>query len=608
MRLTKVLLLVLALQMPVTGWCQEQRLKLEGVWDGQTFQVDRIKERNSSKDVRKIRVAGAVSSISYANRAVQIGPARLRWDASQEAIFADMKVGDVVSMDAIQVGPENFAITSIDPTQVASSDSIELIGALTGYSNRDEWTDLFVAGIPARIPKRLFSNGRLRLQRLGDRRPENQFTTSIGGVRTTIGGEFGLKANAREDRDLDNTVTDGRLDAEAELKLEAFFEISDSVSGFAEIAGQQARRYNSTLDLEQSQFELKRGLLWLFVDQPFGLPAGIQIGRQNIAENREWWWDTDLDAIRAYVTSRNFLLELAIAEELGREVVSGDLGDAEDLDVRRLFLTARLRLSSLLSFDVFLLHQNDHSSSFRVADVIAADQLDEDDANLSWVGVRLSGAADLGSGLETKYWLDVARVSGTEIQYDFDDFGAGELVVESSLEQQRSGTGFDVGATFKWSGARLFGLSEPALTFGYAGGSGNGRSDGTFRQTGLHDNNNKFGGVNRFRYYGELSRPDLENIRISTLSVGFRIGEDSSIELVHHNYQQEFSQAAHPLRVRPDANGLFADLGDELDLVIGIEKWEHFEFEAIGAYFAPGPAFDSSDPSWFLSFKLNYNF
>lgn len=608
MRLNRVLLLVIALQIPIVGWCQEQRLKLEGVWDGQTFLVDRIKERNASKDVRKIRVAGAISSISHANRALQIGPARLHWHASQEAAILRMQVGDVVSMDALKTGPGNFAITSIEPASVGSDDSIELIGALTGFSTSGEWTELFVAGIPAKIPKRLFSNGRLRLQRLDDRRPENQFTTSIGGVRTTIGGEFGLKARAREDRDLNNNVSDGRLDAGAQFKLEAFFEISDSVSGFAEIAAEQSNRYNSSLDLEQSQFELKRGLLWLFVDQPFGLPVGVQIGRQNISENREWWWDTDLDAIRAYVSSRNFQLEVAIAEEVGRDTLSGDRGDAEALDVRRFFLTGRLRLTPLMSFDVFLLRQYDHSSSFRVADIIAADELDTYDANLNWVGTRLHGAADLRDGIEADYWLDIARVSGTEIQYDFDDFGVSDLVVASIREQDRSGTGFDAGATFKWSDSRLFGFSEPALTIGFAGGSGNGRSDGTFRQTGLQDNNNKFGGVDRFRYYGELSRPDLENIRISTLSIGFRIGEDSSVELVHHNYRQDSAQAEHTLRLRPDANGLSTDLGDEVNLVLGIEKWEHYEFEAVGAYFTPGPAFDARDSSWFLSFKLDYNF
>jgi len=259
MRLNKVLLLVIALQIPVTGWCQEQRLKLEGVWDGQTFHVDRIKERDDSKDVRKIRVAGAISSISHANRALQIGPARLHWQASQEAAIERMQVGDVVSMDAWQVAPGNFAITSIEPASIGSNDSIELIGALTGFSTSGEWTELLVAGIPAKIPKRLFSNGRLRLQRLGDRRPENQFTTSIGGVRTTIGGEFGLKARARDDRDLDNDVVDGRLDAEVQLKLEAFFEISDSVSAFAEVTAEQSDRYSSSLDHEQSQFDHKRG-------------------------------------------------------------------------------------------------------------------------------------------------------------------------------------------------------------------------------------------------------------------------------------------------------------------------------------------------------------
>ena len=48
---------------------------------------------------------------------------------------------------------------------------------------------------------------------------------------------------------------------------------------------------------------------------------------------------------------------------------------------------------------------------------------------------------------------------------------------------------------------------------GWAWGSGDQEpqsgNNGTFRQTGFQDNNDKWSGVTSFRYYGELVDPEL---------------------------------------------------------------------------------------------------
>lgn len=54
------------------------------------------------------------------------------------------------------------------------------------------------------------------------------------------------------------------------------------------------------------------------------------------------------------------------------------------------------------------------------------------------------------------------------------------------------------------------------------------------RQTGLQDNNGEFFGVDCFRYYGELLRPELSKLQITTLALGFRMLTNSSIEFVYH--------------------------------------------------------------------------
>jgi len=586
----------------------DQRLKVDGTWDGQTFNVDRIRQRNPDKDVKRIRISGAVTEISEFDEVIQIGPVRMRWQRSQADAISTVKVGDTIEVDAIQGASSSFTIVAFESTNVDSVDSIELIGALTGYSSDDDWTELRLAGIPARTSRRLFSNGRLALQRLDDRRPDNQFTTNIGNVRTTIGGEIGIKADADGDRDLDNDAADEQLDADVQVQLEAFFEVSDTISGFAELKVEQSQRYEFPLNRTRSEFNVDRGEMWLYLDQPFDLPAGIQIGRQNFAEDREWWWDTDLDAIRLYVTYPTLSLEVAIAEELGRESLTDDLADIEDQDITRFIAKGHLRLSSELNLDTFFLHQSDHSSSFNVADIIAANLEDEDDANLTWVGVRLSGTLDLLDIFETEYWIDIARVSGEETHYEFDELPNGELGVGSVLDQDRSGTAIDVGGTLTLSGIQMGVFSEPALTLAYASGSGDESSDGTFRQTGLNDNNGRFNGVDRFRYYGELVRPELENLSVATLSLGLLFNDESSLEIIYHHYAQNHLSTRHSLRIDQRANGGSLDLGDELNLVFGIEEWEHVEIEAIGGIFSPGRAFTNDDPAWFVALKMDYNF
>jgi hypothetical protein len=52
------------------------------------------------------------------------------------------------------------------------------------------------------------------------------------------------------------------------------------------------------------------------------------------------------------------------------------------------------------------------------------------------------------------------------------------------------------------------------------------------------------------------------------------------------------------------------DFGQEWDVVIGIEEWEHLELELVGAVFRAGNAYGSrsGEQASALIFKLNYNF
>jgi hypothetical protein len=87
--------------------------------------------------------------------------------------------------------------------------------------------------------------------------------------------------------------------------------------------------------------------------------------------------------------------------------------------------------------------------------------------------------------------------------------------------------------------------------------------------------------------------------------------ESSSIELVYHYYRQD--EAAETLgesRLKASPGGSNPDLGHEIDLIVGLEEWEHIEIELVGSVFRAGSAFDSDkgEIAGLAIFKMNYNF
>jgi len=574
----------------------EQRIKVEGVWEEQRIVVHRVQQRDPGKDAQRIRIAGEIRWMDYGERRMRIGPAELLWSPAEDDFVAAVGLGDSVLADARRLAEQRFQIVYIRREELEADNAIELIGTITGSEVDGAENRIELAGIPTWVPRRLYSNGRIRLQRLDDKRPAEQLTFNVGETAITLGGEFGWTSAIDGDRDLRADDDDDEVETEASIELEAFFEFGDRVSMFVELDSEVEREAALPSGDSFEERRLRRGESWVYIDEPFDLPFGLQIGRQNFAEEREWWWDEDLDAIRAYFGSGELTAEMAVARELGDPVLSGRSSAAEARDVQRLIATARWRRSSALDMQAFFLDQQDSSTAFEVGEVLLPELEDEEDADSTWLGGRVSGDIDLFERVEFRYWADVAVVDGSETRYEFDDLGD-LLVTEEVVESKREGSAFDFGASFTWRGRH-----EPTLTLGLA------RGDESFRQTGINDNNNKYNGVDRFRYYGELTRPELSNLAITTVGVGFRLGRNSSLELLHHRYAQLTPSVEHGLRIDPDATGLATDLGQEIDIVLGLEEWEHLELEFVGGFFAPGPALSDRDTAWLATAKVNYNF
>ncbi len=441
-----------------------------------------------------------------------------------------------------------------------------------------------------------------------EKRPEDQFTYQFLGRPLTVGGEYSAEVKFRSDHSL-NTREDDVAQLDQELEIELLYPWRDDVVVFLE--GKLV--FDNDLYAEDgdrdSEGEVQRGQSWLYLDKLFDSRFSLQAGRQSIRDRRSWWWDRKLDAVRLFYDGTPISFQLAAAERLIPEELGTDI-DPEIEDVFRVLGRITWRWAKKQRLVLFYAHQNDHSNVPREANLISESREDESDADLNWLGLRATGRWKIKPYGRFDYWLDAAAVRGDETVIDFDDAGDGLSVVDEIEEFKVRGWGLDVGITRRADSSIPYNV-----TLAYARGSGDrdldDRVDRSFRQTGLQNNDAKFRGVNRFRYYGELLRPELSNMQVFTVGLGRRFWKRSSIELVYHYYRQvepaPFLRASR-LRTRP--LGEKKGIGQELDVVIGLEEWKHWELELVGAVFRAGSAFGPQSGEWATAvlFELEYNF
>lgn len=198
------------------------------------------------------------------------------------------------------------------------------------------------------------------------------------------------------------------------------------------------------------------------------------------------------------------------------------------------------------------------------------------------------------------HWFELAYVTGEEYQ------------------RKLSGTGVDLGLLIPLSDSKL------TLILGYAFGSGdeanlaeitnNKPVDKRFRQSGFQLNNGWLGeGGAKFKYYGELVKPELSNIAISTLGLRLKPNETSSIELVYHDYQQDQASSqfyGQGIKVTP--NGINPELGEAVDLILSYRAIKGLKLELDISWFSPRQAFQSSSHNakdvWQVYTELRYHF
>ena len=398
----------------------------------------------------------------------------------------------------------------------------------------------------------------------------------------------------------DGTGRHGRLLLEQEIETEAFYGINGGLSFFAQLRMPQAEDLDAATPDGVSDIFVERGEMWVNVQNIAGLPLGLEAGRLDFEDDRLWWWDEDLDALRVTCEAGPLEATFAAARELASDRSGRSSVNPDENGVVRLIAEASWDWRPNHSIQFFALAHHDRSRTEAPGETFAREREDESDAKLAWLGVRASGAGDLGAGGIVGYWLDAGWVRGDERLIEADGVAPGISEVEEVITRKVRGRAFDVGVTWMLRGA-----AEPRLTLAYARGSGDRKPDDaidrTYHQTGLHANEPGFGGVQRFQGYGELLDPELSNLGIFTAGIGCSLFAASSVDLIYHHYRLvEPAESLRDARIDAELTGAHRDLGHGVDLVLAFEEWERIELEFAVSTFRAGKAFGGDKGKWLV--------
>ncbi len=427
-------------------------------------------------------------------------------------------------------------------------------------------------------------------QRPDERRAENPFTVQMFGRPVELGMSYEGSVEQRRNFDLNGERNRDRDVASHELKIDARWKTAEHTTWFLQGVGLSDRRRSRSDRTVQQQESAERGQTWVMWEQLGEYPLSIQLGRIALLERRSWWWDEDLDAVRVVYKPDNLKLETGLARELMRVSSATREIDPQQKAVKRWFGNLNVRLAPRHTLDFFWLLTDDDSRAPAPGSLFNEGEEDASDGRLRWFGMRSSGEVRFESKHRWTYRADLAMVRGREFVTDFSTTAAGQLSAGATTRRNVSGHAWDLGT--QWV---LPGSLRPTFSLGLAQGSGapgTATQDNSFRQTGLHENKGRIGGVKRMRYYGELLDPELSNLRVATAGFGLRLLANTSIEVVVHKYRQQFADTRIAnSRLSQDPEGLSRDIGHEVDVLLASREWRQFELTVTFSNFYPGEAF-----------------
>lgn len=402
-----------------------------------------------------------------------------------------------------------------------------------------------------------------------DAPPPTPFTLS---EHWTMGLTAQLDGRVHKDADLDSSVAGDVANVRPQMQFAFLYEIPNTFRFFS------ATKINRDVTVNEGAVPEHRELLadldelyvrWI----PFQ-GGVVSVGRSRMNDPRNWVFassDDKNDNIQLqYRTDSDFIQVVAAA----RDLLPSNLFEPQDQHRSLNYATT---------------YEHTFPNGMRAGGfLLLQDRRNEGDGHdRTYFGARSRGTV---AGGHIDYWTDTIVLRGT-----------------SGTTPMRS-YAFDAGVIYKFLDALQF-----HLVGSYAYGSGDGDpSDGIdrrFRQTGIQENRYQFGGVSRFKYYGESLNPELSNLGVATAAVGFKPNILSSVDLVVHHY--ELAKAGNGLiasRLQRQPTGASRNAGNAVDIVAGYRDRSAVEFEFFGGWFMPGPAFGPHrTDSIYGMFKLKYN-
>jgi alginate production protein len=431
-----------------------------------------------------------------------------------------------------------------------------------------------------------------------ERRSDQPLIVPIGPLPFELTGGWEFTDQERKNFDTDTSRARDRRVREHELKLEARTRVTPTTEVLLQIKGlHETRRTQGTAgrDVEEA---IERGQAWVRFSRLGGSPWSLQFGRIAMTDRRSWWWDDDLDAVRAQYIGDSFLLDTAVARELApsssaQSSLPGDVRGITRGMVQASWLPARRH-----RLDAFFYDERDRSGTPSNASIVDnEDRTDPVDRNARWFGVRAIGEWRWDPTVRLAYWADTALLRGRERTTEYDEDDSGRFTAGATESARLRGQAYDVGLTLSAPDWPL----RPFATLAKArGGTG-------FRQTGLQENKARRGGVKRWQSYGELLQPELSNLNVDTVGVGMRFLARSSFELHTYRYRQlRASSTLHGSRLSSDPQGTSPDIGRGVDVMLAVREWRRVDFFAVVSRFKPGAAFDAGERSRAQSIELGF--
>ncbi len=381
----------------------------------------------------------------------------------------------------------------------------------------------------------------------------------------SLGAKLTVEAQWYDNGDLDDSVADDVMLLEYKLGFAALYEPRPDIDLLGEVRVTHLSPLKDSSDRESGETEVelrKAYLLWM---DAFDFPINIQIGRRKFKDDREWLYDEGLDALRILYKGNRLAVDMSVSRKLF------NTEDKIERDITNYVVSSTYRYG-----------KKDRIAAYG----ILRQDWDEEGRDRVWFGFSWRGRPyeDL------KSWADLALLRGNGGSANF------------------RGLGVDVGGIFCFDH-----LAKTSFTLSYAYGSGdsdlNDKVDKTFRQTGLQDNEGRFNGVTKFKYYGEVFDPELSNISIWTLGFGIRPTKNTSFDLVYHYYTRVKKDG--PLgdhEVDADLTGNDRQLGQEIDIILGVRVKKNVRLALTEGVFRPGNTFVHRDKAYFGEIKLQFSF